>query len=276
MKQAWDSIVKYFTQEVTGHVLLSIIIAAILVVLLIVSTIVKKRIRKFNKQKNEDEDTRDKNDTIIRIIFDIINVSLVIITILAILQINGINVTSIITGLGIAGAVLGLALQDPLKDIIAGTHMMKQKFFSIGQAVKYNNFEGTVQSFTLRATKIIDYDENEIITVSNRNITEIIALPESRMNKMPIGLSYDCDPEKVHKDFKEIVKIVEEKLEYIDKCEYGGTNAFNESNIEYLIKWYTHPKNTNFGRRAVLMIVQDELNKRGYKLPYAQLDIHTK
>lgn len=46
--------------------------------------------------------------------------TVIIFLILAILTVYGVDVTSVLAGLGIVGVVLGFALQDLAKDIIAG------------------------------------------------------------------------------------------------------------------------------------------------------------
>ena len=53
-----------------------------------------------------------------KFIANIIKYFIIIFVVLFVLQINGINVSSVLTGLGVAGVVVGFALQDLLKDII--------------------------------------------------------------------------------------------------------------------------------------------------------------
>ena len=71
-----------------------------------------------------------------------------------ILNIYGVDTTSIIAGLGVAGVVIGLAFQDALKDIISGINIIMDNYYVVGDLVKYSNFEGTVISFGLKTTKI--------------------------------------------------------------------------------------------------------------------------
>lgn len=271
-----QTVYDWLSKNVTGHLIFSVIIVIFVFVLIIIIKKIMNKIKKAQKERNIDSETDTKTlDSIYKIIFDIISAVLAVAGLLAILQINGINVTSIITGLGIAGAVLGLAVQDPLKDLISGIQIVTDKFYTIGTAVKYNDFEGTIHGFTLRTTKIIDYDSSTIMTVSNRNISQIVRIPDPMYQYINIPLSYDDDPEQIHRDMLEIIEKVKED-EKITDCIYKYTNAFNDSNIEYTIRISNKPADKNTARRNALTIVQRELNRRNYVIPYNQLDIHTK
>lgn len=272
----FQSAYKWLNENVTGHLIFSVIIVILVIILIIILKKILKKIKKAQIERNRDSDSDTKTlDSIYKIIFDVASAILIVAGLLSILQINGINVTSIITGLGIAGAVLGLAVQDPLKDLISGIQIVTDKFYTIGTAVKYNDFEGTINGFTLRTTKIIDYDGSTVMTVSNRNISQIIRIPDPMYQYIDIPLSYDDDPEKIHKDMLEIIEKVKED-EKISDCIYKYTNAFKDSSIEYTIRISNKPADKNTARRNAITIVQRELNKRNYVIPYNQLDIHTK
>ena len=64
--------------------------------------------------------SQKKNKTFIRMIKSIIGYVLVIITVLMVLQIYGVDVSSMLAGVGIVSIIVGLALQDALKDIFRG------------------------------------------------------------------------------------------------------------------------------------------------------------
>ena len=61
-----------------------------------------------------------KNKTFIRMLKSIIGYILTIITVLMVLQIYGVDVSSMLAGVGIVSIIIGLALQDALKDIFRG------------------------------------------------------------------------------------------------------------------------------------------------------------
>ena len=110
-----------------------------------------------------------------------------ILAVLVILQVNGINVTSIVASMGLASAIVGLALQDYLKDLIMGFHILTDHFFAVGDVVRYKGTEGIVISFNTKTTKIQSLDDFSVLSVSNRNIDEIAVLGDFMKINIPIS-----------------------------------------------------------------------------------------
>ena len=72
-----------------------------------------------------------------------------IITVLTVLEIFGINVTSMLAGVGIAGIIIGVALQDSLKDIIRGFVIISDNYYEMGDVIKFGENVGVVESVSL-------------------------------------------------------------------------------------------------------------------------------
>lgn len=73
----------------------------------------------------------------LRTIYRIIRVVMLVLFILAILQVNGINVTSLVAGLGVTSVVVAFALQDVLKDLLMGFDIAAENFFSVGDVIRF-------------------------------------------------------------------------------------------------------------------------------------------
>ncbi len=196
----------------------------------------------------------------------------VLLAIILISQTYGINLTSAIAGLGILSAVLGLALQDYLKDIIMGIRIVSDRFFSIGDCVEYQSREGVVVGFSLKATKIKDLQDSSVITVCNRNITEIRRLGDRLDIDLP--LSYDEDLSFVNSALSEICKKVS-NLKNVNKCGFLGTESFESSAVLYKIRVFCEPINRAEVKRSVLFEIQKGLSDKNIKIPFNQLTIHT-
>ena len=69
---------------------------------------------------------------------------LALLALILVLQIHGVNVSSLVAGLGIIGAIVGLALQDMLKDVIMGMNILTGEYFAVGDVVKYGEVTGEV------------------------------------------------------------------------------------------------------------------------------------
>ncbi len=101
------------------------IIASIIIV--IISIVIYKLITFFlnkGEEKSQLKSTNSKKRTYLKLLRNILRYVFSIVTVLIVLQINGIDVSSILAGVGIAGVIFGLAIQDWLKDVIRGSRIL--------------------------------------------------------------------------------------------------------------------------------------------------------
>ncbi|HEY0513319.1 MAG TPA: mechanosensitive ion channel family protein [Thermoanaerobaculia bacterium] len=66
----------------------------------------------------------------------------------------GVNVTTLITGLGIGGVAVALALQNVLGDLLASLSIVLDKPFVLGDAITVDALTGTVESIGLKTTRL--------------------------------------------------------------------------------------------------------------------------
>jgi small conductance mechanosensitive channel len=170
------------------HNLPSYLVAIILfVATLALSNGVKRWIRESVKRRVEDPETQELMARIARWAV------LVLGTLTALNQIPGINVSSLLTGLGVLGFTIGFALQDIARNFIAGLLLLMRQPFSIGDAVEIAGHDGTVMDITTRDTVIKTWDGvMEIIPnldVYTKPIVNYSQLPLRRRTVM-IGLGY--------------------------------------------------------------------------------------
>ncbi len=197
----------------------------------------------------------------------------IIVTVLVVLQANGINVTSLLAGIGIFGVVVGLALKDALQDIIKGFTILSDSYFKVGDVIKYKGIEGKVLVIGLKTTKIRDITNQNEISIANRNIEQVEVVSNQLDIVVPIG--YEERNDDIEPALKEII----EKLKTVDKimdCKYIGINKFADSNLDYLLRINCNPENKYQVKRDALVIILDILNKYEIEIPYKQIDVHTK
>jgi small conductance mechanosensitive channel len=123
-----------------------------------------------------DEDTsieaeKKREDTLIHIFRGALRVVLIVLAILMILQEFGMKIGPILAGAGVA---VGFGGQYLIKDVITGLFMILENQYRIGDVVKIDGTEGTVQDITLRKTTLRDLDgtvhhinHGSIVLVSN-------------------------------------------------------------------------------------------------------------
>ncbi len=161
----------------------------------------------------------------------------------AILQLWGINVTALIASLGIGGLAFALAAKDTAANLFGSFSLLADKSIRIGEWIKVNGVEGTVEHIGMRTTKIRSFQKS-LITVPNHivanNPIENFSRRGVRRIKINIGLTYSTKGEAVEQIVKEIKSMLSEH-ENISQKETLLVNfqAFGDSALNIFIYTFT-------------------------------------
>ena len=245
--------------------------AIIAVIGIIVYEIIKRTINKLLEKDSQRKKLDKKGRTVIKLFTNIIKYVIIVIVGVLILQIYGVNVNSIVAGLGLVSVVAGLAIQDPLKDIVTGVNIITDDYFSLGDVVRIGDIEGKVVYLGVRTTKIKDTANGNILVLSNRNIDKVIKVSDEVYMEIP--LSYEDDTDKCVKILKKAIDNVKKHEKVID-AEYLGIDKFADSSINYKLKVMCKPENKFAVKRLVNNTIKNELDKNGISIPYPQLTVH--
>lgn len=129
-------------------------------------------------------------------------VTVLIVGLLVLLSALGIQITPILTALGVGGLAVALALQDTLANLFAGFHLLADKSVRVGDYVKVaDNAEGFVVDLGWRSTRIRTLGNNVVVLpnqmVAKGTITNY-SLPEPRMALgLKVSVEWEADPDHV-------------------------------------------------------------------------------
>lgn len=153
--------------------------------------------------------------------------------------------TSILTGAGISGLVIGLALQGTLSNTISGIILSFRKKIQIGNWVETNGFSGEVIDINLKGFIIKEADNNMVI-IPNKMILENPIKNYSLTTKMRVmltcGVGYESDLEHVEQLTKEVVSNTFDQINSPDDVEFYYTE-FGDSSINYLCRFWVDAEN---------------------------------
>ena len=156
----------------------------------------------------------------------------------------GLDITALLTGLGILGFTLGFALQDVSKNFIAGMLILIQQPFELGDKVEISGFTGTVLAVNLRDTELRAVDglnvripNGDVFTSSIINYSHV----QSRRIQISTGVSNDSDLEQVRETALEAINSINGVL---DKPAVDlRFISFGENSINLTINyWYDESK----------------------------------
>ncbi len=259
------NIFKFLGQKSTYMSIITIIIYILIgyiIYLLLKKVLTKSLTRKKKRQQ-----------TLTKLLISILKVTIIIIEIIIILETLGINVTSLLAGIGIASVVIGLALQDIMKDILSGMFIIIEDQYDVGDLVEINNFTGNIVSVGLKSTKLKNY-EGKIKIISNRNISEVINYSKSNNYAIiDIPISYEEDLEKVEKILNKITNKIKEINDVVGNVEILGINELASSSINYRLTAEVKSTTQYKVQRQIRKIILDEFNKEKISIPYNKIEV---
>ncbi|MBC7370817.1 MAG: mechanosensitive ion channel family protein [Bdellovibrionaceae bacterium] len=138
-------------------------------------------------------------------------VLVIILGILITLQNFGVEVMSLMAGLGIGGLAIALAAQDAVANLIGSIMIILDRPFSIGDSVKVANVEGTIEAIGFRSTRIRT-GYNSLISVPNsvvaKETIDNMGVRPFRRVKQILGLHYDTPPALIEKFCDRVREII--------------------------------------------------------------------
>ena len=167
------------------------------------------------KLKEKASKTESKvDDQLIPFAIDIAKVITIILGFIMILgNVFNVNVTALVTGLGIGGVAFALASKESLENLLGSFTIFFDKPFTVGDVVTLGGVTGTVEKVGFRSTRIRTFDKS-IVTVPNKNIIsselDNLGVRPVRRVKFNIGLTYDTSVENIKNIVDDIQKLIDE------------------------------------------------------------------
>lgn len=112
----------------------------------------------------------------------------------------GVNITALVAGLGVGGVAVALATQTLLGDLFGSLSIAFDKPFAVGDALKLDDVEGTVEYIGLRSTRLRSITGEQVILANadilKARLRNLGRMPEKRF-LFSLLVGYDTPPEKL-------------------------------------------------------------------------------
>lgn len=152
----------------------------------------------------------------------------------------GVDVATLIAGLGIGGLAFALAAQDTIKNVFGGFTILTDHPFRIGDRIKVDGFDGFVEDIGIRSTRLRTL-EKRLVTIPNYKIVEasVENITDEPMRRvlMNIGLTYNTTHSEMEEAIR-ILKSISKTVKHIDQNEMVTT--FSEFGAYALIIKYIY------------------------------------
>jgi small-conductance mechanosensitive channel len=166
-----------------------------------------------------------------------------VVVLLMMLDNIGVNVTTMIAGLGIGGIAVALAVQNILGDLFASLSIVIDKPFVIGDFVIVGEYVGTIEYVGLKTTRLRSLGGEQIV-FSNSDLLKARIRNFRRMRERRVlfsfGVLYQTSPDKVETIPSLVRTIIEaNKNVRFDRAHFKG---FGDSSLDFeVVYWMLDP-----------------------------------
>jgi small-conductance mechanosensitive channel len=194
------------------------------------------------REKAEEQGDRERRETTLLLLQRVLRFFIVMVGVIAVLDRFGINVSALLTVLGIGGLALSLAAQDTLANMISGLIILTDQPFRVGDRIEIQglNTWGDVAAIGMRSTRIRTRD-NRMVIVPNSSISsnQVVnyTYPDPRYRvQIEIGVAYGVDLKEVREIITKAVRANENVLE--DKPVDVLFLEFGDSAMILRVRWW--------------------------------------
>lgn len=259
--------------EITIRITLIVIIAGIAV------RIGKKIITNIFviREKSALRTSERREATMLKLLNNILSYVVYFIALMTILSILEFDVKALLAGAGILGLAVGFGAQSLVKDIITGFFIIFEDQFAVGDYVRVNTFEGTVEEIGLRTTKIKGMN-GEINIIPNGSILEVTNFSiYNSVAVVDIGIAYEGDVEEAERVIRNMLEGLPERYEdLISTPQLLGVQSLGPSEVVLRITAETAPMRHFYIARELRKELKNTLDKHGIEIPFPRMVMYNR
>ncbi len=155
----------------------------------------------------------------------------------------GVSPGPLLAGLGIAGFIIGFALQDTLGNFAAGMMILVYRPFDVGDVIEAGGVYGTVHHMSLVSTIVLTFDNQKLVIPNSKiwgDVIRNVTAQTTRRVDLTIGISLQEDIAKAERVLAEVVaandKVLDEPAPLIKAHKIGDWS------VEFIVRpWVRTP-----------------------------------
>ena len=186
----------------------------------------------------------------------------------------GIDTSSLLAVLSVAGLAASLALPASLSNLASGINILLTKPFVVGDFVTAGTYSGTVQEIRIAYTQL-STPENQVGMIPNRTVTASVIINYSTQSKrrldLTVSASYDAPTELVLEALREAAAIPQVLP---DEPSMFRLSGYGDSAINYLLRVWTTTADYWDAYFDILERVRTSFEARGIEMTYPHLNVH--
>lgn len=200
---------------------------------------------------------------------------LVFIAVIVLAEAIGINTSSLLAILSVAGLAVSLSIQDSLSNLASAIMILTAKPFKIGDFIEVKGKSGTVEQTGIIYTVIVTPDNQRIhipnSQITSNEITNFTAVGKRRA-EIVVSASYDAPVEAVK---AALLQAAAHPKLLSDEPVFARVSKYADSAVEYTLRFWTKPEDFWDTYYDVLEACKREFDAAGVEMTYPHMNVHT-
>ena len=265
-----DTVANYVASEGPRWIFRLLLVALIVFVFFQLARLVQKGIEKaMNSSRNR------MSNLLRRMITGSVRNLVIILGILIAISQLGISLAPLLAGLGIAGFIIGFALQDSLSNFASGIMILMYRPFDVGDFVDAAGVKGRVSSMSLVNTTFMTLDNQRLVVPNNmiwQSVITNVTAQQTRRVDLMFGISYNDDIEKAEEILWDILNQHDAVLD--DPEPIVKVHELGESSVNFVVRPWVNTADYWDTYWDLTREVKLRFDREGISIPFPQRDVH--
>jgi len=187
----------------------------------------------------------------------------------------GISLGPLLAGLGVAGFIVGFALQDTLSNFASGIMILLYRPYDVGDLIDVGGVYGKVNKMTLVSTSILTLDNQMIVVPNNKiwgDVIKNVTAQNMRRVDMVFGIGYGDDTTRAEEILNDILRSHDKILD--DPEPVVRLHTLGESSVDFVVRPWAKVDDYWDVYWDVTKTVKLRFDEDGISIPFPQRDVH--
>jgi small conductance mechanosensitive channel len=187
----------------------------------------------------------------------------------------GFEIAPLLAGLGVAGFIVGFALQDTLGNFASGMMILIYRPYDVGDLIDAAGVSGKVSDMSLVCTTIFTFDNQRLIVPNSKiwgDVIKNVTAQKVRRVDMVFGISYSDDIPHAEEVMMAILKEHEKVLK--DPEPVVKLHTLGESSVDFVVRPWVHTVDYWDVYWDITREVKMRFDREGIAIPFPQRDVH--
>ncbi len=187
----------------------------------------------------------------------------------------GISLAPMLAGLGVAGFIVGFALQDTLGNFAAGAMILVYRPYDVDDFVEVTGASGLVKKMTLVSTTITTFDNQTLVVPNSKiwgDVIKNVTAQKLRRVDLEFGIGYGDDISEVERVLSEIV--AEHEMVLSTPEPNIRLHTLGDSSVNFIVRPWVSTENYWTVYWDLTREVKARFDREGISIPFPQRDVH--